>query len=405
MRDKTMTLCLNMIVKNESHIIEKTLKRLTEVFVFSYWVISDTGSSDNTKELIKSFFNTLNIPGELVEHEWKDFGYNRTMALESAYNKTDYLLIFDADDYVHGTIILPDLNADMYHLKFGSNFVYKRPLLVNNRLKWQFRGVLHEFLTGGKSNNIEAVIDGDYYIESGKSGARSHDPKKYHKDADILEKAYLIEKDNGLKDRYAFYCAQSYMDAGEKEKSIEWYKKVIESNNWHQEKYYACLMIGDLSFNLKNDKEGIAYYSKASVFDRERIENISRLMEYYYNNGLHLIVNSLYTKFKDYNKTPIDLSGKLFVSLHEYNFQIEYLNSVSAYYVNDYKSGYECCKTLINHPSVSLNIKKNAMKNINFYTDYLIKDNNENLIKKAEFNIHFISLMGVYFFFQVFYIP
>ena len=60
---------------------------LTETLDFSYWVISDTGSTDNTKEIIKTFFKNLNIPGELVEHEWRDFGYNRTKALESGYNK------------------------------------------------------------------------------------------------------------------------------------------------------------------------------------------------------------------------------------------------------------------------------------------------------------------------------
>lgn len=36
------TLCLNMIVKDESHIIEKTLNNLEKYFKFSYWVISDT---------------------------------------------------------------------------------------------------------------------------------------------------------------------------------------------------------------------------------------------------------------------------------------------------------------------------------------------------------------------------
>ena len=126
-----------MIVKNESHIIEKTLKMLTETLDFSYWVISDTGSTDNTKKIIKSFFKNLNIPGELVEHEWRDFGYNRSKALESAYNKTDYLFIFDADDWIYGKLVLPELNADMYNLKFGNKFIYKRPLLVNNRLKWK----------------------------------------------------------------------------------------------------------------------------------------------------------------------------------------------------------------------------------------------------------------------------
>ena len=55
------TICLNMIVKNESHIIIDTLKNLCSYIDFSYWVISDTGSTDNTKELIIEFFNDLQI--------------------------------------------------------------------------------------------------------------------------------------------------------------------------------------------------------------------------------------------------------------------------------------------------------------------------------------------------------
>ena len=130
------TLCLNMIVKNEAHIIIDTLKNICSYFQFDYWVISDTGSTDNTKELILTFFEELYIPGELVEHPWVDFGYNRTKALESAYNKTDYLLIFDADDSIVGNFKMPPLTADKYLLKFGQGFEYMRPLLINNKKKW-----------------------------------------------------------------------------------------------------------------------------------------------------------------------------------------------------------------------------------------------------------------------------
>ena len=258
---KTKTVCLNMIVKNESHIIEKTLKMLTEALDFSYWVISDTGSTDNTKEIIKTFFKNLNIPGELVEHEWRDFGYNRTKALECAYNKTDYLLIFDADDWIHGKLVLPDLKVDMYNLTFGSGFVYKRPLLVNNRLKWKFVGVLHEYIVS-EEKKTELDITGDYYVESGKSGSRSQDPQKYLKDALVLKNAYENEKENSLKARYAFYCAQSYMDANMNENSIEWYKKVVQGDNWNQEKYYACLMISQLLFKIGKNEESIFYLAK-----------------------------------------------------------------------------------------------------------------------------------------------
>ncbi len=114
------TIALNMIVKNESHIIEKTLQNLCEYIPFDYWVICDTGSTDGTQDLIKKFFKAKNIDGELHQCEWKDFGHNRSEALNKAFNKTDYLLIFDADDSIHGDFNLPtEWKHDSYFFKFG----------------------------------------------------------------------------------------------------------------------------------------------------------------------------------------------------------------------------------------------------------------------------------------------
>ncbi len=96
----THTLCLNMIVKDEAHIIENTLSKLLNKVKIDYWVISDTGSTDNTKEIIVDFFKQKGIPGELYDDPWKNFGYNRTKALTHAYNKSEHLLIFDADDEI-----------------------------------------------------------------------------------------------------------------------------------------------------------------------------------------------------------------------------------------------------------------------------------------------------------------
>ena len=64
------TICLNMIVKNESKIIRETLEKLCGKIKFDYWVISDTGSNDNTIEVIETFFKEKNIPGEMFQHEW-----------------------------------------------------------------------------------------------------------------------------------------------------------------------------------------------------------------------------------------------------------------------------------------------------------------------------------------------
>jgi len=269
MSNKSYSICLNMIVKNESHVIESTLENICKYLPITYYVISDTGSSDNTIEIINNFFKTKNINGEIFNDEWKDFGYNRSLALKHAYNKTDYLFIFDADDKIFGNFILPNkLYADGYYLKFGNGVGYKRILLVNNRLEWEFVGVLHEYIScktnidKNKQNN-EFFIDGNYYVDSGKTGNRSNDPQKYHKDAIILENAfYDAEKNNNdIKIRYSFYCAQSYRDSNQKEKAIIWYKKRIQFGGWEQEIYFSYLMIGKQYAELGDIERAVYYWT------------------------------------------------------------------------------------------------------------------------------------------------
>jgi DNA repair exonuclease SbcCD ATPase subunit len=116
---------------------------------------------------------------------------------------------------------MPTVNFlfDQYHLKFGSSngIAYTRVLLINNKKRFVYRSVIHEFICCLETGEItSAVIDGDYYVVSGRSGSRSQDPQKYLKDAQILEKAYeeAIKTNDQLYMRYAFYCANSYKDYG-----------------------------------------------------------------------------------------------------------------------------------------------------------------------------------------------
>ena len=372
------TICLNMIVKNESHIIVDTLQHLYNYFKFDYWVISDTGSTDSTKKLIKEFFEIFNIPGELIEHEWVDFGHNRSKALEVAYNKTDYLLIFDADDKIIGNLIIPEtLTSDKYMLKFGKGFEYMRPLLINNRKKWCFKGVLHEFLSSNDLRVTEDKIIGDYYIESGRHGNRNKNPNKYYDDAIVLEKGFNKEilpgGDRGMASRYAFYCGQSFKDAGPNyvDKAIEWYSKVLELDNWLQEKYYSCCQLGQLYKSKLDMITAVKYWLKSMDYDKERIEGVVSACEYYYNTGIHFLVNSLYERFKHYNK---HLQGKLFINQYQYKDELEYYNSISAYYANNHESGYEACKRILINNSLPFDRIKLTIKNIMFYKELIHKE-------------------------------
>jgi tetratricopeptide (TPR) repeat protein len=330
-----------MIVKDESHIIIDTLKNLCSYIDFDYWVISDTGSSDHTKELITDFFKKKGIIGEIVQHDWVDFAHNRTKALECAFEKTDYLFIFDADDSIVGDFKLPtEYKYDQYRCKFGENIVYFRPLIITNRKKWRWKGVLHEFLENLEPVNGSDTINGDYYFVSGRSGNRSKNPNKYFDDATILKAAYFkeLQPDYALACRYAFYCAQSYKDAGDKyqDDAIEWYKKCLDLNMWIQEKYYSCLSIGEIYSRKKDYLSALKYWCKTIEYDPERIEGIVCAATYLRNDGQHLLVNALYHKFKNYK---LGLKGKLFFFQSMYNDQLEYENTISAYYVMINKVG------------------------------------------------------------------
>ena len=400
------TMCLNMIVKNESNVIVQTLTNLANYIDFDYWVISDTGSTDGTQDLITSFFLKKGIPGELVAHEWQDFGYNRTKALEAAYNKSDYLLIFDADDRLCGDFKLPfDKKplADRYMLKIGQGFEYARPLLINNRKKWMFKGVLHEYLANLEPCNQDSTITGNYHIESGRTGNRSQNPTKYYDDAIILKNAYekeLTLADKGMSGRYAFYCARSFKDAGVKyhDEAIVWYKKVIDmQNHWNQERYYAALEIGHIYKEKNNMEEAIKYFLKTAEYDVERLEGIIIAIEHFYKTNQYILINALYHKFKNYKEECVPkLHSKLFVTKPYYNDRLEFFNGIVAYYINDKVSGYNCCKQVLINQIAGENEINITLNNLIFYREIIEQDKNtlqlfraiDNLIYKKNEHIH-----------------
>src|SRR5436190_21012115 len=108
--DRHPSICLCMIVKNEANVLARCLASCRELI--DYWVICDTGSTDGTQELIRH--ELAGTPGELHEHEWVDFGHNRSELMKLARGKADYLLLIDADMTVVQEQALPKLRADSY---------------------------------------------------------------------------------------------------------------------------------------------------------------------------------------------------------------------------------------------------------------------------------------------------
>ena len=394
-----------MIVKNEAHVIKNTLENLCKYIKFSYYVISDTGSTDGTQEIIKNFFESKKINGELHQDEWKDFGYNRSLALKHAFNKTNYVFIFDADDIIVGSFNLPPkLIYESYYFKFGSGVTYKRILLVDNTLEWNFIGVLHEYINCLTKKDItNCFIEGKYYIESGKTGSRSNDPDKYKKDAIILEKAYYEEeeKKTHLRIRYSFYCAQSYRDANDKENAIKWYKKRIELKDWEQEVYYSYYMIGKMYYyDLNEIEKGIYYWMLSYETDKERYESIYEIILHFRKN------NNSYLAYKYYlmieNFIP-NFNDKLFAHNAVYIFLLDYELSIIYFNIKKFEEGIKIFKKIFLIDKIQPDISLNILEVFSYYIDYLNYDLilNEyffNFIKKLylqinKFDIKYIDII------------
>jgi beta-1,4-mannosyl-glycoprotein beta-1,4-N-acetylglucosaminyltransferase len=343
-----MTLCLNMIVKDEAHIIEETFNKLLSKVVIDYYVICDTGSTDDTVTIIKKYFEKCGIPGEIHLHEWKNFGYNRTLALEAAYKKSDYLLIFDADDYIEGDINLKNLTFDGYMLKFGSSdSSYERMSLVKNNIVWKYIGVLHEYIKCDR-DFITGYITGNYFIVSGRTSSRNKDPKKYQKDAEILEKGYYESIDNGdnLHNRYVYYCANSYLDAGIKDKAIEWYKKTLVSQGWFDERYNSCLKL----WNLTGDRD---YLVQSFDFNPRRVEGIYQLIRHYTCEFKYTTAMNYYNFIRNYYENKWDdLSTKLFSNVHAYTFYLPYYMIIVSEKCKDYATGIKMYSIIFEHKTI-----------------------------------------------------
>lgn len=352
-----MTICLNMIVKNEAPIILECLESVSPFI--DYWVICDTGSTDTTRGVIKTFFEEKGIPGELINHEWEDFGTNRSLALKAAEGKADYILMFDADDSLYGELPLdtikqnPEVAGWFLPISLG-NTRYDRMCLVKSTddLKWGYKGVIHEFIycKTKESYRTKRIDYSDAHINARTSGNRStEDPThKYEKDANVLSKA--LEDTKGLLVRYTFYTAQSYYDAGIPDKALEFYKARTTLGGWCDEVYYSLYRIALIEQTENSYLE--AY--KHSPHRAEPLHALARMLR------LKNDFKSAYAYAKLAKHIPAPDSSSLFVSQSVYDWEIDDELAISAFWL-----GYRTeCKTLCEQLMINDKVPENQLERI-----------------------------------------
>jgi glycosyltransferase involved in cell wall biosynthesis len=344
----TLTLC--MIVKNESHII---LECLNSVYKYiDYWVICDTGSTDNTKEIITNFFKEKGIPGEIHDHEWKDFGHNRSLAFKAAEGKADYAWVIDADDYLEGEMVLPpttEIDSYALRIKRGS-FFWWRNQIFKLESKWEYKGVLHEYAACQKPNPRIVKLEGNYNIcARTMGGARNvgiSPIEKYSRDAEVLEKAMLEDPNNT---RHQFYLAQSYFDSQQWEKADEAYRKRVEMGQWEEEVFYSLYRIAMIaaitSKTFGEIKEKFLMAWNYRPIRAEPLYQIAKMYRMVNQPRLAYLYASM-AKTMPYPKFDI-----LFIDEDVYRWQCDDEIAATAFYLHKYDEGIAACESLLKNPT------------------------------------------------------
>jgi glycosyltransferase involved in cell wall biosynthesis len=333
-----------MIVKNEAHVIRESLTCVLPL-IETYCIV-DTGSTDDTIQVIRNFFDETNIQGEVHERPWKDFGTNRSEALALCDGKMDYILVIDADDLMtfpsNGRELLNQIVSTnpsnvMVDIRMG-NLCWRRSQIFKANDGWKYVGVLHEYATNGKV--CQTVYLPEFQMEGRHLGGRHKEGNHVLRDIATLEQGLLDEPTNG---RYMFYLAQSYRDNKNTPKAIEWYTRRFEHGGWYEETYVAGMNI----VRLTNSKE---WAWKAHQSNPKRIECLVSYMAHC--RATNKWSRELYAMALYATTIPKPTDQILFLENDIYDWKVWDEFSIIAYYTEHYDESYRACLKLLENPRV-----------------------------------------------------
>jgi len=326
-----------IMMKNESKVIERCLKSLCKYTNINAFIITDTGSDDNSCELA---INTLNESGKtfiIIDVIWENFGKNRSTIFELAQIQAKnfkfenaYALIIDADmEFNSVDYILSNLTDDAYVIdhKIGDT-IYRKEAIIKLSNNWKSVGKVHEYWKSENENLSRSILPLTYIYEHIDGSNREN---KFKRDYDILFDEYNKEKNV----RTVFYLAQTCKDQKKYEEAIKYYNERIENGGWDEEIWYSIYMTAEctklLEINKRKDdkKEDlntiekiINLYTKAFRYRPHRAESLYSLIYYLINVDMNLDAYIYANIAKD---IPIPIKDILFINIEIYMTYIPHL--------------------------------------------------------------------------------
>ena len=365
------TICLNMIVKNESKIISRLFDSV--IGVVDCYCISDTGSTDGTPKLIREYFESRGVPGRvLTDTPFRDFGYNRTVALRAAQGMATYLLLLDADMTleVDTSFDKASLTAAHYRLVQHSNLLsYYNTRLVRGDLEVVCVGATHEYYdVGTKEGSI--TMNTLRILDIGDGGCKAN---KFERDIRLLKATLETHPEDA---RSHFYLANTYHDLGRYDEAIELYIRRIALGGWHEEVWYSYYSIGMCHLHSGRFPDALCRWLEGYALNPKRAEGLYEAVKYYREHGQHVLAHHFYRLAK---AIPYPKDDMLFLHKAVYTHQLDYELSVFGYYLPEFDKDQAFRRevravytALFATPCSQVNIN-NVLDNYQFYCPKLVE--------------------------------
>ncbi|MEH6610189.1 MAG: glycosyltransferase [Halioglobus sp.] len=339
MRSDAPKICLNMIVRNEAAIIERCLSSVAPYI--STFLILDTGSTDETPNIIRSFFDNLGIPGEVHIGEFVNFSTTRNRALELLERSSlnyEYVILIDADMelLVEENDWTARLSEPVYALKQHNTIAYDNIRLFRRDVPARYVGVTHEHLdTNGHSQiSLKGLTMLDHACGANRVG-------KFDRDAALLLQGLEDEPDNA---RYVFYLAQSYRDAGKLDLAYTTYTRRVSMGGWEEEVFVAQFEKGRLAITLGlSDTAITSDLLEAYDLRSTRAEPLHSLAAYYRKREMWPRAY-LFAHAGSRIQLPQD---RLFVHTEVYGWMLLDELAVAAYWVGRYEESAQACAAIL----------------------------------------------------------
>lgn len=371
-------ICLNMIVKDESAVIERCLSSVLPIV--DYWVIVDTGSTDGTQQKILNFMKEKGVPGELHARPWINFSHNRNEALTLAKSKGDYIFFIDADEYLEysSNFTLPQLDKDYYYVASMCPSVgkFSKILLVKAFLDWKWEGVLHETICSPSSKSFATVEKVVNIITD--EGARAKDPLRLQKDIELLQSALKNEPNNS---RYVFYLAQTYAAMKNYPLALQSYERRVEMSKGevnNEEIFWALVRIAQLQQLLEMKPEIVIQgYKSAYQYRPTRSEPLYYLAHYYRKQ-------KEYTKSYEVAKMGLTLpqvtQELMFVEQQATDYGLLLELSIAAFWLNNLEECQSLSVLLLQKRELPSHVRECVEKNLGFANSKLL----DNIVNKKQ---------------------